>query len=490
MEKKDLIWGILSVTGAVLLHLSFGYFYTVGNMNPYLIAYMGIQKSQSIWFNAVMFAMQSVSMPIGGILQPKIGFRAVTVLGIILSSGGIMLSRLTVDYGLGPFIATYCILFGLGIGLPYSVLMSVAASWFPKYRATIVGIIAAGFGCGALLFTPIQTSIINPQGLKNLTDPSITAKVPNAFLILGGVMLGLQIIGFIICREKKVKDTTPVESSVSSETPEESRISSHAKTPTEMLSMAEDEENELEIHAQPVQKSYTLKEALRTIDFYLLWFIFFCNVIPSTLLSSTYKVYGTEKELGDHYLSIIATLSSAFNALGRALWGIIVDHFSFKCPLGILTVLWAVLFATFPAIGTSSVFLYIYPVWVFALFFLLAGHFVIMPGACTRIFGPKNMATLYGLIFFATAPSSLLLSAIISQFTIDGKWIEVYLSAAAICLISFILSIFLTDKNGTCTKITDICARACDVCRPISVDEEEIPDEKYDFEGGSVIRVL
>ncbi|VDL92921.1 unnamed protein product, partial [Schistocephalus solidus] len=271
--------------------------------------------------------------------------------------------------------------------------------WFPKYRATIVGIIAAGFGCGALLFTPIQTSIINPQGLKNLTD-------------------------------------------------------------------------------QPVQKSYTLKEALRTIDFYLLWFIFFCNV------------YGTEKELGDHYLSIIATLSSAFNALGRALWGIIVDHFSFKCPLGILTVLWAVLFATFPAIGTSSVFLYIYPVWVFALFFLLAGHFVIMPGACTRIFGPKNMATLYGLIFFATAPSSLLLSAIISQFTIDGKWIEVYLSAAAICLISFILSIFLTDKNGTCTKITDICARACDVCRPISVDEEEIPDEKYDFEGGSVIRVL
>nr|VZI31456.1 unnamed protein product [Spirometra erinaceieuropaei] len=362
-------------------------------MNPYLIAYMGIKKSESIWFNSVMFAMQSVSMPIGGILQPKIGFRAVTIMGIILSSGGIFLSRVTVDHGLGPFIATYCILFGIGIGLPYSVLMAVASSWFPKYRATIVGLIAAGFGCGALLFTPIQTKIINPNGLTNLTDPTIKAKVPNAFLILGGLMLGLQ-------------------------------------------------------------------------------------------------VYGAERNLDDQYLSIIATLSSAFNALGRVLWGIIVDKFSFKCPLGFLTVIWALFFATFPAIGSSSVLKYIYPIWVFALFFLLAGHFVILPGACGRIFGPENMATLYGLIFFATAPSSLLLSAIISQFTIDGQWIAVYLSAAALCLVSFTLSIFLKDKNGTCTAVTNICTNACNVCRPIVEDEEESSETYPDFEKDSVVRVL
>ncbi|VDK81149.1 unnamed protein product, partial [Dibothriocephalus latus] len=348
--------------------------------------------------------------------------------------------------------------------------------WFPKYRATIVGIIAAGFGCGALIFTPIQTFIINPNSLTDLTDPSIMARVPDAFLILGGVMLGLQIIGFIICRERKVVDT-------------EEAVDQSASENDSKINQDEEYANAAN-SVKLVQKSYTLKEALQTIDFYLLWFIFFCNV------------YGGDVCLGDRYLSIIATLSSAFNALGRVLWGLIVDHFSFKCPYGVLTFIWAVLFATFPAIGISSssssasaganvtspcanvtvpsALPYIYPVWVFSLFFLLAGHFVISPGAAGRIFGPENMATIYGLIFFATAPSSLGLAAIISQFQIAGKWIEVYESAAALCLISFTLSLFLKDKSGTCARASDICARACNVCRPIADEDEEKADGKYD----------
>ncbi len=43
-------------------------------------------------------------------------------------SGGILISYLTVDAGYAPFIVTYGILFGIGIGLPFSVLLDVAAS--------------------------------------------------------------------------------------------------------------------------------------------------------------------------------------------------------------------------------------------------------------------------------------------------------------------------------------------------------------------------
>ena len=43
-------------------------------------------------------------------------------------SGGILLTRLTVDYGLGPYIATYCILNGIGMGVPYSIIFSIASS--------------------------------------------------------------------------------------------------------------------------------------------------------------------------------------------------------------------------------------------------------------------------------------------------------------------------------------------------------------------------
>lgn len=46
----------------------------------------------------------------------------------LICRGGILLTRLTIDHGLGPYIATYCILNGIGMGVPYSVIFSVASS--------------------------------------------------------------------------------------------------------------------------------------------------------------------------------------------------------------------------------------------------------------------------------------------------------------------------------------------------------------------------
>uniref|UniRef100_A0A0X3PI08 Major facilitator superfamily (MFS) profile domain-containing protein n=1 Tax=Schistocephalus solidus TaxID=70667 RepID=A0A0X3PI08_SCHSO len=199
------MWGILSVVGGFLYHLSLGYYYTVGNMNSYVISYMQITPSQSAWFSSVIIAFQALSLPIGGIIAKKIGFRLVLILGIILSSGGILLTRLTVDYGLGAYVFTYCILFGLGMGLPYSVIFQVASSWFPDKRATVVGIIASGLGLGALVFTPIQTKLINPNDLQPKAGKyhkDVEERIPTAFLILGGIALTFQLIGLLLLRQR------------------------------------------------------------------------------------------------------------------------------------------------------------------------------------------------------------------------------------------------------------------------------------------------
>uniref|UniRef100_A0A183TM57 Oxalate:formate antiporter n=1 Tax=Schistocephalus solidus TaxID=70667 RepID=A0A183TM57_SCHSO len=141
-------------------------------------------------------------------------------------SGGILLTRLTVDYGLGAYVFTYCILFGLGMGLPYSVIFQVASSWFPDKRATVVGIIASGLGLGALVFTPIQTKLINPNDLQ----PKAGYGLP-------------------------------------------------------CLTSSQGSNN------------YSVKDALKSIDFYLLWTVSFCDVVAVVLLTSTYKVRELPKEL-------------------------------------------------------------------------------------------------------------------------------------------------------------------------------------------------
>ncbi|VDL58212.1 unnamed protein product [Hymenolepis diminuta] len=475
---RKIVTGVLTIVGAFIFNLSMGYYYTMGNMSPYLAAYMKIKTSETVWFNSVALAFQAMTMPLGGILHMKFGFRLPVILGSILGWGGMFLSRLTVDHGMGPFIVTYCIMFGFGIGLPYSVFLSVASSWFPEHRSIIVGLIAAGYGLGALVFTPIQTALINPNNNPNFSDPDVTSRVPNAFLIFGGIILGMQIIGLLISREYKPDNVKiPLD---------DSEINSSATHADETFEDDSSYDSYLEktmkaANPKPVV-SYTVLEALKCPDFYFIWFAMLFGVVTVTLQSSTFKSYGKWYISDDQYLSAIATTSSAFNFIGRITWGIISDRFSFKCPMNILYISWAIMQATFPFISQSSAFKALYPIWVFILYFQLAGHYVLAPATAGRIFGPRYLSTIYGLIFFANAPGTLILSAVVSQFNIDGKWVDVYLSCMAACLVSFCFSLFLKDVNGTCMAPTQFIAKLCDPCRhPPSAMNEENSDYSEDI---------
>ncbi|CAH8640058.1 unnamed protein product [Heterobilharzia americana] len=84
MESKTLvIQGCLSVFGGILLHLTFGYFYTISNMIPYIMDYLrmyvdaSLSDKDAIWLSALGFCMQGFSMPAGGAVAKKLGFRVV-----------------------------------------------------------------------------------------------------------------------------------------------------------------------------------------------------------------------------------------------------------------------------------------------------------------------------------------------------------------------------------------------------------------------------
>lgn len=65
-------------------------------------------------------------------------------------------------------------------------------------------------------------------------------------------------------------------------------------------------------------------------------------------------------------------------------------------------VTWGSLFVTFPYVAAGAAGKALYAIWVFGLFFALSAHFVVIPATCARVFGPANMATIYGLIYFAS----------------------------------------------------------------------------------------
>ena len=62
------------------------------------------------------------------------------------------------------FAVLYVLGFGVCNGLSYMVPMHHGWLWFPNNPGLISGIIIGGFGLGALVFAPIATSIVNPNG--------------------------------------------------------------------------------------------------------------------------------------------------------------------------------------------------------------------------------------------------------------------------------------------------------------------------------------
>ncbi|VDN99003.1 unnamed protein product [Rodentolepis nana] len=150
---------------------------------------------------------------------------------------------------------------------------------------------------------------------------------------------------------------------------------------------------DLEINYPPLQ-------CLRRHEFYFLWIIMLCNIIPITLITASFKLVGQIYISDDRFLSGVATASSLFNSGGRIMWGAICDRFSFKGPLSVMLITWAIILFTFPYIvqvQTGS--MVIYAIWVSLLFLCLSGTFVLMPGATSRVFGPDYMAVNYGMVF-------------------------------------------------------------------------------------------
>ena len=59
-------------------------------------------------------------------------------------------------------------MFPLGIGIAYWVPIMSGWEWFPNNKATVTGLIVAGYGFGAFIFGFVTTAIVNPQNEKTI----------------------------------------------------------------------------------------------------------------------------------------------------------------------------------------------------------------------------------------------------------------------------------------------------------------------------------
>lgn len=440
MVSKDFIYGALSVFGGCLIHFTFGHFYTIANMVTYIMGYTkarvqpDVNEKLTVWLSALALGVQGIVMPFGGMAARKFGFRIVVGISCLLVSGSVLLTYFTIQKTFVGVIITYSLLKGTGLGFGYSVVLATASTWFPANRGMVVGMIVGGFGLGALVFTPIQTAYINPNNVKvdsvtrQMTDKDVLDRVPSAFLMLGGILFTLQLIGFCLLRPKPVSATE-------TENKGDAKASGDHEDTAESKGM--------------LDENLTPKQVLRRIDFYLLWIVMFCNIIPITIITSAYKVFGQEYISDDLFLSSVATVSALFNCGGRIVWGAIVDKISFKIPLCVMLCLWSTILITFPHLSNFDGVLLkcLYTIWVCLLFISLSGVFAMMPAATGILFGHANLAVNYGLVFNAFAAGSLICGLITTFSGAKKDYVAQFTGCGCVCLIALFTLLWIYDRK-------------------------------------------
>src|ERR671933_2775624 len=224
---------------AVLVQLALGAVYAWSVFNKPLQGQFGWSKSQVVIPFEVAIGTIFIGTFIGGRIQDWVGPRAVALAEEGLYSVGIMLASLTnTKDQLWVLVLTYGVMGGIGLGLAYITPIAMLAKWFPDKRGLITGIAVGGFGFGAVITGPVAKNLL--AGTSDKTS---------VFLPLGIAYLVAGLVGASLFRNPPAGYVVP------------------GYDPAASTSKA-----------KPGARTYDLREALRTPQWYLLTLILLLNV--------------------------------------------------------------------------------------------------------------------------------------------------------------------------------------------------------------------
>lgn len=474
--------GSLVLVGGFLVHLTLGTGFTFGNMSPYLTSYLHIKVGQSnvsstdaVWGYAMTVFGQGALMTVGGLLNNKIGPRLTTVIGCIIASTGVAVTYYTINDSLGAMVATYGLMFGVGIGIAYVPALATGMRWFPKNKGLVNGIVVGGFGLGAFVFAQVQTAYLNPRNRHPndqgyFTDPLVLERVPNVFLLLSSVYAALQLIGCILLFSHDIDDKESIPL-VDTSKPAMIASSDHCVSTSSLAdstygSVTEPEEDsnpkqleEYEKELPPkvtkepelaVLPCYTPKEMLKCKQFYILWFTFFLNNQIVTYINSMYKAYGQTFIRDDQFLATVGAVAAVFNSSGRVLWGWVMDKSSYKICMIVLTIGVSILLATLGLTPYGGKVMF--AIWIWAIYFTFSGTYALLPTCTTDTFGITHAGVNYGLVFSNTVLSSPIAAVLTQTLSKHLGWYGIFAMLACFSFASFGVTLLFKELKPTTLK--------------------------------------
>jgi OFA family oxalate/formate antiporter-like MFS transporter len=339
----------------VIIQIALGAVYAWSVFRQPLTDQFGWSAPQiTLTFTISIFVL-GVAAFFGGLWLNRQGPRIVALTGGALYGLGVFLASFA-DHNLWWLYLSYGVIGGIGLGFGYIVPVSVLVKWFPDRRGLITGIAVGGFGAGALITAPVAAWLIR------------TAGVLHTFAYLGIAYLVMTLgAGFFMRNPPagwKPDGWSPTASQVS----------------------------------QRATRDYTLLEALKTWQWWVLWLLLFLNT------SAGIAVISQEAPLFQELAGVTAAVAASMvgvvsigNAVGRVFWAWASDSITRRATFLTMFLAQVLLFWVLPTINSSALL----TVVAFLVLLCYGGGFGVMPAFAADYFGSKNVGPIYGLMLTA-----------------------------------------------------------------------------------------
>jgi MFS transporter, OFA family, oxalate/formate antiporter len=380
-----------------------------------LIAMMSISSPQYVWtlftkplqeatgapLSAIqvtftlVIVLQTFFSPVQGYLVDKFGPRLLIACGCLLSG----LGWITAAYasGLTGLYLTYGLFCGIGTGIVYVGIVGLMVRWFPDRRGLATGVVAAGYGFGAILTTfPIDT-MMKESGYQHT-------------LVVFGIILGL--IGAASALALRVPTSED-------KLPPPPAMASTANTPPGQM--------------------------LRSSVFWLMFVMMTMMSTGGLMIISQFAAFSRDfgvaniTVFGLAALPLALTVDRLTNGLTRPFFGWVSDRIGRENTMAIAFLMEAASVTLMVLFRDNAL---VFVILSGVVFFGWGEIFSLFPSTLTDTFGTKHATTNYGLLYIAQGIGSILggpLAALLREQT--GSWLPVFAIIIAMDALTGILAL-------------------------------------------------
>lgn len=352
---------------------------------------------------SVLIVLQTFLSPLQGFLIDKFGPKRLLSVGAALT-GLSWIATAYVDSLWGLYL-TYGMMGGIGTGIIYVGVVGMMVQWFPDYRGFATGVVAAGYGFGAVVTTlPISRSL-SSQGFEQT-------------LILYGFIIGA--VGILAALGMRRPNGNGVPSKA---------LAAGAANPAVVETV----------------RSFTSKEMLRNPIFWLLFLMMTMMSTTGLMVISQMGAIARDFNVADALVFGLAALPLALtvdritNGLTRPFFGWVSDKIGRENTMFIA-------FSLEGAAITVWYFMAHDPFWFVVLsgvvFFGWGEIFSLFPSILTDTFGTRHATTNYGFLYMAQGVGSILGGPMAAMlYASTGSWGAVFTVVVAMDIITAILAI-------------------------------------------------